>query len=121
MKVDGVTPVLFPRQYKNTPKNSEFSLDPNNARLAEEKTQLPGREKEADHRDLARAVEQLNKLMHAYNTEISFQLHESSGEYMVKVVNSADKTVIREIPPERVLDMVAYFKKIIGIIIDEFI
>lgn len=122
MKVDSVTPVLFPHQYKSTPKNTpEFSLEPNNARVEEEKPRSPGKEKDAGHQELSRAVHQLNKLMQAYNTEINFQLHESSGEYVVKVVNSLDKSVIREIPPERVLDMVAYFKEIMGVIIDELI
>lgn len=71
--------------------------------------------------ELALAVEQLNKTMRAYNTELHFEIHEKSGEIMVKVMNSESDTVIREIPPEKVLDMVAYFKKMLGIVIDRMI
>ncbi len=67
------------------------------------------------------AVKLLNKTMESYGTHLKFSLHERSGEYMVKVINTNDNTVIREIPPERVLDMVAYFKELLGIIVDKFI
>lgn len=68
-----------------------------------------------------KAVDLLNKTMENYNTELQFTLHKDSGEYMVKVINSKDHTVVREIPPERVLDMVAHFKKMLGLIVDKFI
>lgn len=70
---------------------------------------------------LEEAVDKANKTMETYNTELRFSIHEASGEIMVKVVNTKDNTVIREIPPERVLDFVAHVKKMLGIIIDKFI
>lgn len=123
MKVDVVPPVLFPHQYRSTPKSGEFTLDSSNYKKApDEKQQHPERDREdCTPTELSSAVEQLNKLMYAYNTEISFQVHEASGEFLVRVISSVDKTVVREIPPEKVLDMVAYFKKAVGIIIDELI
>lgn len=71
--------------------------------------------------EIEQAVGQLNKTMRVYNTELHFEVHEKSGEIMVKVLNSNDQSVIREIPPERVLDMVAYFKEILGVVIDRMI
>ncbi|MFZ5591476.1 MAG: flagellar protein FlaG [Bacillota bacterium] len=67
------------------------------------------------------AVEKLNKTMETYGTELRFVYHEKSGEYMVKVISEKDKSVIREIPPHQVLEMVAYFKEMLGIIVDKFI
>ncbi|GAB6180182.1 flagellar protein FlaG [Desulfotomaculum defluvii] len=66
------------------------------------------------------AIDKLNKTMETYNTELRFKLHEKSGEYIVKIINPKDDTVIREIPPERVLNMVAYFREILGIVVDKF-
>jgi len=71
--------------------------------------------------ELKQAVEQLNNTMQAYSTKLHFEIHEKSGEMMVKVLNSEDGSVVREIPPERTLDMVAYFKEMLGIIIDKMI
>ncbi len=70
---------------------------------------------------LEEAVEKVNQTMETYRTELRFQIHEGSGEMMVKVINTKDDTVIREIPPENVLDFVAHVKKMLGIIIDKFI
>ncbi|SFF95742.1 flagellar protein FlaG [Desulfotomaculum arcticum] len=70
---------------------------------------------------LNQSIEVLNKTMETYKTNVRFELHEKSGEYMVKVLNETDGTVIREIPPKKVLDMVAYFKEKLGIIIDKLI
>ncbi|SFQ96993.1 flagellar protein FlaG [Desulfoscipio geothermicus] len=72
-------------------------------------------------KELEQAVNKLNNTMESYVTELRFELHEKSGEIMVKVINEKDNTVIREIPPEKVLDMVAYFKKLLGIIVDKMI
>lgn len=67
------------------------------------------------------AIEKLNQTMETYNTELRFKLHEKSGEYTVKVINSKDQSVIREIPPEKVLNMVAYFKEVLGLVVDKFV
>lgn len=71
------------------------------------------------------AIEQANKTMETYNTELRFSIHKESGEIAIKVINTKDNSVIREIPPERVLDFVAHVKKILkkmlGVMIDKFI
>jgi len=71
--------------------------------------------------ELEQAVEQLNNTMQAYSTKLHFEIHEKSDEIMVKVLNSEDDSVVREIPPEKILDMVAYFKEMLGLIIDKWI
>lgn len=80
---------------------------------------------EGDNRELTKdqiqqAINKMNKTMETYNTELRFQFHEKSGEYIVKLINTQDDSVVREIPPERVLNMVAYFKEMLGIVVDKF-
>lgn len=74
-----------------------------------------------DLEKLGEAVGQANKTMETYSTELRFSIHKESGEIMVKVINTKDNSVIREIPPESVLNFVAHVKKMLGIIIDKFI
>ncbi len=76
---------------------------------------------EDNKKSLEEAVVQANKTLETYNTELQFSIHKESGEVMVKVINSSDNTVIREIPPERVLDFVANVKKMLGLILDKLI
>lgn len=71
--------------------------------------------------ELDQAIDKINNTMEAYYTNLSFEKHEESGEIMVKVINRDDGTVIREIPPEQILNMVAYFKELLGIVVDKFI
>lgn len=70
---------------------------------------------------LARAAQQANETMQIYNTNLQFKIHEQSGEYFCQVINSETKDVIREVPPEWLLDMVAHFRKMVGIVVDEIV
>jgi len=54
-----------------------------------------------------KAIEKANKAINGIHTELEFSIHEKSKEIMVKVIDSETKEVIREIPPEKILDMVA--------------
>ncbi len=74
-----------------------------------------------DQKKLDRALKQANDTMETYGTEVRFKVHKESGEMLVKVINTRDNSVIREIPPERVLDFVAHVKEMLGFIIDKII
>lgn len=78
-------------------------------------------EKKETNLSLEQAVEQTNKTMETYNTELKFSIHEESGEVMVKVIDTRDNSVVREIPPERVLDFAARVKKMLGLVLDKLI
>lgn len=69
--------------------------------------------------ELQNGVEKLNLTAQAFDTGLRFRLHEDSERLMVQVVDrSANNEVIKEIPPEKVLDMVARIQDIIGLFID---
>lgn len=70
---------------------------------------------------LEQAVQQANETMEVYNTSLQFKVHEQSGEYFCQVINSETKDVIREVPPEWLLDMVAHFRKMVGVVVDEIV
>ncbi|WP_027719113.1 flagellar protein FlaG [Desulfovirgula thermocuniculi] len=71
--------------------------------------------------EIREALGQINETLRIYRTELRFVLHEESGEYMVKVINAETQEVIREIPPEWVLKIVASVKRMLGLILDKFI
>ncbi|MCD5406711.1 MAG: flagellar protein FlaG [Desulfotomaculum sp.] len=70
---------------------------------------------------LESAIEQANQILQIYRVNLNFQLHEASGEFLVQVVNSESKEVIREIPPEWLLDMVAQIRDAVGLLVDEVV
>ncbi|HZX20764.1 MAG TPA: flagellar protein FlaG [Clostridia bacterium] len=65
------------------------------------------------------AVEKANKSFEPFDRRFEVSIHEKTKSVMVKVINSISDEVIREIPPEKILDMVAYMLEVAGIIVDE--
>lgn len=115
------------KNFVPAPQDVKMQVLPGGKSLTPTETQLkyPDQTEQKAADDLGQslevAVEQTNKTMETYNTELRFSIHEESGEVMVKVINLNDNTVIREIPPERVLEFVAHVKKMLGLILDKFI
>ena len=71
--------------------------------------------------ELIEAIERANKTLMGINTNFKFSIHEDTKAIMVKVINSETQEVIREIPPEKILDMVAKMWELAGLIVDRHI
>jgi flagellar protein FlaG len=67
----------------------------------------------------------MNEVMKMSNHHLQFRLHEDSGRIQVKVIDSESQKVIREIPPEKILECSAMIKNLMeemaGILLDEVI
>lgn len=66
-----------------------------------------------------KAIEKANKAINGVNKKFAYSVHKPTGEILVKVLNSETDEVIREIPPEKIVDLVAKLQEICGVIIDE--
>lgn len=76
-----------------------------------------GREQSASSEQIRKAVEQMNKNM--ANSEAVFGIHEGTNRVTIKIVNKDTKEVIKELPPEKTLDMIARVWDMAGILVDE--
>jgi len=65
------------------------------------------------------AIEKANKAISGANRRFEFSIHEKTKEIIVKVIDSETNDVVREIPQEKILDMVAAMWEMAGIIVDE--
>ena len=54
---------------------------------------------------IRKTVEQLNKKMH--NSEAIFGIHDETNRVTIKIVDKETKEVIKELPTEKTLDMIA--------------
>lgn len=88
---------------KNISQMSEF-----------ERKELPVRDKV-----VIEAIEKANKAILGANKEFHFSIHDSTKEIMVKILDKDSKEVVREIPSEKILDMVAKMWEMAGIVVDE--
>ena len=88
---------------------------------AREKGQADSGEQNKDqqpsHEQIRKAVEKLNRNMQ--NTEAVFGIHEDTNRVTIKILDKSTKEVIKELPPEKTLDMIAKVWELAGILIDE--
>lgn len=70
-------------------------------------------------KEMAEAVKTANSRLESYNRKIEFSIHEKTGDIMIKVIDSNTNEVIREIPPEKIKDMIANMLERAGLLVDE--
>jgi flagellar protein FlaG len=66
--------------------------------------------------DLNKQVKQASPL---HKTKLSFQYHDETNRISITVTDSDTDEVIREIPPEKALDMLAKAWEMAGLLVDE--
>lgn len=76
-------------------------------------------EKKYSEKEVIDIIEKSNYEFVAYDRRCEFSVHEKTKQIMIKVVNTVTDEVIRELPPEKVLDRVAGFLEISGILVDK--
>lgn len=65
------------------------------------------------------AIAEVNQKIKPTRTQCEFSYHEDTHRIAIKVIDESTKEVIREIPPEKTLDMIAKVMDLAGILVDE--
>ena len=66
---------------------------------------------------IRKAVEKLNERMS--HSEAVFGIHEKTNRLTIKIVDKETKELIKELPPEKTLDMIAKAWELAGLLVDE--
>lgn len=66
---------------------------------------------------IKKAIEDINKK--AMNSEAIFGIHEKTNRVTIKIVDKQTREVIKELPPEKTLDMIAKAWEMAGLMVDE--
>ncbi|MDD5949284.1 MAG: flagellar protein FlaG [Lachnospiraceae bacterium] len=95
-----------------------------NAQQPEEDTSEQGRYEVENAANVSpdkvkKAVEQINQKIRPTHTSCQFSYHEETNRISIKVINDKTDEVIREIPPEKTLDIIAKTLELEGILVDE--
>ena len=69
--------------------------------------------------EIKKAVDELNKKMINQDSEAIFGIHDKTNRITIKIVDKKTKEVIKELPPEKTLDMLARVWEMAGILVDE--
>ena len=93
------------------------------ANTAQDMAEWPDNVKQPDteykHKVLEKIIDDLNKKLHGAGRELQCSVHEKTGQVVVKVVDTDNGKVIREIPPEKSLDILAKVLEQSGLLVDE--
>ncbi|WEK53898.1 MAG: flagellar protein FlaG [Candidatus Cohnella colombiensis] len=68
---------------------------------------------------LVKAIERAAKVLSGPTTSVEMQVHKKTNDIVMKVINKETGDVIREVPPEKMLDLVAKMMEFAGILVDE--
>ena len=63
--------------------------------------------------DIRNQVRRANRALEAVDIQAKFSIHEGTGEIVVKLEDINTGEVIREIPPEKLLDLVAKMQEMV--------
>jgi flagellar protein FlaG len=102
-------------QKKTTRRKTALNADSQKASGSESRNDE--KERNPLSQSLLNKLEQ--KLQDMHNIGFQFSRHEGTGKTMIKVVNKDTGDVIREIPPEKALDMAAKMDEMLGILFDQ--
>ena len=72
---------------------------------------------EKNFENIKKAVDNLNKNMK--NTSAIYGIHEGTNRVTIKIVDKQTKEVIKELPPEKTLDMISRVWEMAGMLVDE--
>ncbi|MBO5082635.1 MAG: flagellar protein FlaG [Lachnospiraceae bacterium] len=87
------------------------------AQVSEQSEFQNGQQKEPSNEQIRKAVEDINKK--ASYSDVQFGVHEGTNRITIKIVDRETKKVIKELPPEKTLDMIAKAWELAGILVDE--
>jgi flagellar protein FlaG len=77
------------------------------------------KEKEINEKDIKKAVKKLNSFIQDEGTHAEYSIHEGLHRLMIKIVDNETDKVILEVPPKKIVDMVAKMCELAGVLFDK--
>ena len=99
------------KELENTIKSSKISI-----KIVADNTK---KSLEADKKKIEKIAEILDSYVQSTQHDLKIQIHDKTGDIMVKVISGEDGKVIREIPPEALLNLAAKVEEMMGALVNE--
>lgn len=82
-------------------------------------TEQEDREATASKQHIKSEISKANNRLRSHNTRCEFSYHEETRRVSIKVMDKETEEVIREIPPEKTLEMIEKMWELVGLLVDE--
>ena len=101
--------------------NSNISKNTTSRELKEVKKKQESEDniRKASKETVERTVQALKNYIESNKRALNISVHEETGTIMVKVISEKDGKVIREVPPEKFLDLAAKIEEFVGSLFNE--
>lgn len=90
----------------------------NNSKTVDKKNTEVLSQAEAEKKVKA-AIEEANSKLKHTNTKCEFGVHEATNRITIKIIDKDTDELIREVPPEKTLEMIEKVWEIAGLLVDE--
>jgi flagellar protein FlaG len=80
---------------------------------------IPGLPSGGEKAYLNEALEKLKTIGDIFNRRLDFEVDEDTNRVIVKVIDTKTDKVIKEIPPEQLVQLAAKIQEMIGLLVDE--
>jgi len=77
------------------------------------------KEKDIKENDVKKAVKKLNNFLQDEGTHAEYSIHKELHRLMIKIIDNETNKVILEVPPKKIVDMVAKMCELAGILVDK--
>jgi flagellar protein FlaG len=92
---------------------SEYARDAADAKKADKK--------EIKLEDIKVRTEKLNQVLENFNIKLSFQAYQDINRTMVRVISRDNNKVLKEIPPEEMMEVLQKLNDYVGVLLDDLI
>lgn len=79
----------------------------------------PERQVAQERAAVEEAAGKLNELFLIFDKSVKFTVDGGSGDIRVKIIDNKSQEVIREYPPEKVVDILRRISEAVGVLVDE--
>ena len=75
--------------------------------------------KQTEQAKIERIAQAMDSYIQSVQKDLKIGIHQATGNIMVKVVSEKDGKVLREVPPEELLDLAAKMEEMVGVLVNE--
>ena len=117
IKIPGSDPVIISQIHSQTAKG--VVQETRQMKITREK-EREGRRQEYKEK-LAKSIRKLNQATQVLDSPLRFEMVEKKGAWLVQIIDGPSNRLLREVSPEKVMDVAGRLQKVLGILVDELI
>lgn len=119
MEINGLSQGRQISLEKNVGASSE-SVKVTDNNVTDKSNETTNSSKDVNPKDVKKAVDKLNKFLEGEGSHAEYSFHDKlKYDMMIKIVDDKTGQVIQELPPKKILDMIAKMCEMVGVIFDK--